>query len=53
MMLGMGGWFEFTMPVSGFVKEFLLVFIAYLLITVIDFFRIRKIPKVLALKNIE
>ncbi len=53
MMLGMSGWFEFTMPVSGFVKEFLLVFIAYLLITVIDFFRIRKIPKVLALKNNE
>lgn len=45
MTLGLGGWFEFTMPVSGFVKEFLLVFIAYLLITVIDFFRIRKITE--------
>jgi putative ABC transport system permease protein len=49
----MSGWFGFIMPVSGFVKEFLLVFAAYLLITVLDFIRIRKIPKVLALKNME
>jgi putative ABC transport system permease protein len=53
MMMGMSGWFRFTMPVSGFVKEFLLVFIAYLLITLLDFLRIRRIPKVLALKNVE
>lgn len=53
MMMGMSGWFAFILPVSGFVKEFLLVFAAYLIITVIDFIRIRKIPKVLALKNME
>ena len=53
MMMKLSGWFEFTMPFSGFVKEFVLVFAAYLVITVIDFFRIRRIPKVLALKNVE
>ena len=53
MMMKLSGWFEFTMPFSGFVKEFVLVFAAYMVITVIDFFRIRRIPKVLALKNVE
>ena len=53
IMMKMSGWFAFIMPVSGFVKEFLLVFAAYLVITVLDFIRIRKIPKVLALKNME
>ena len=53
MMKGMGGWFAFIMPVSGFVKQFLLVFAAYLIITIFDFIRIKKIPKVLALKNME
>ena len=53
IMMKMSGWFAFIMPVSGFVKEFLLVFAAYLLITVLDFIRIRRIPKVLALKNME
>lgn len=53
IMMEMSGWFAFVLPASGFVKEFLLVFLAYLLITVLDFIRIRKIPKVLALKNME
>lgn len=53
MMMSMSGWFEFIMPFSGFVKEFVMVFAAYLIITVIDFIRIRRIPKVLALKNAE
>ena len=53
IMMKMSGWFSFIMPVSGFVKEFLLVFAAYLFITVLDFIRIKKIPKVLALKNME
>ena len=52
-MMQMSGWFAFVLPASGFVKEFLLVFAAYLLITIFDFIRIRKIPKVLALKNME
>lgn len=53
IMMQMSGWFAFVMPVSGFVKEFLLVFAAYLLITVFDVLRIRRVPKVLALKNME
>ena len=53
IMMKMSGWFSFILPASGFVKEFLLVFAAYLIITVFDFIRIRRIPKVLALKNME
>ncbi|MBQ8960018.1 MAG: FtsX-like permease family protein [Ruminococcus sp.] len=53
MMMTLGGWFTFLMSPSGFVKEFVLVFAAYLIITVLDFIRIKKIPKVLALKNME
>ena len=53
ILMKLGGWFPFIIPMSGFVKEFLLVFAAYLLITVFDFIRIRRIPKVLALKNVE
>jgi putative ABC transport system permease protein len=53
IMMKMSGWFAFILPPSGFVKEFLLVFAAYLIITVLDFIRIRRIPKVLALKNME
>lgn len=52
-MMSLGGGFAFVMKPSGFVKEFLLVFAAYLIITIIDFIRIRHIPKVLALKNME
>mgnify|MGYP002623783661 CR=1 FL=1 len=53
ILMKLGGWFAFVMLPEGFVKEFLLVFIAYLIITVCDFIRIRRIPKVLALKNVE
>ncbi|SHM79438.1 ABC transporter permease [Ruminococcus flavefaciens] len=53
MLMSMSGWFEFIMPFSGYVKEFVMVFAAYIIITIIDFIRIRKIPKVLALKNAE
>lgn len=53
MMMEMSGWLAFKLPVSGLVKEFLLVFAAYLIITVLDFIRIRRVPKVLALKNME
>ena len=53
IMMKMSGWFAFILPPSGFVKEFLLVFAAYLIITILDFIRIRRIPKVLALKNAE
>ena len=53
MLMSMGGYFEFIIPFSGFVKEFLMVFAAYLIISIIDFTRIKHIPKVLALKNVE
>ncbi len=53
MMMKLGGWFAFLMTPGGFVKEFVMVFAAYLIITVLDFIRIKKIPKVLALKNME
>ena len=53
MMQKLGGYFAFIMQPEGFVKEFVLVTAAYLVITVFDFIRIRRIPKVLALKNAE
>ncbi|MBR3629027.1 MAG: ABC transporter permease [Oscillospiraceae bacterium] len=53
MLRKLGGYFAFIMLPEGFVKEFVLVTVAYLVITVFDFFRIRKIPKVLALKTAE
>ena len=53
MLADLGGYFEFIMPFSGFVREFVLVFIAYLIITIFDFIRINNIPKVLALKNMD
>lgn len=53
MMMEMSGWFAFKLSFSGFVKEFFLVFTAYIIITVLDFVRIRRIPKALALKNME
>lgn len=53
MMMSLGGWFAFVMTPIGFVKEFLLVFAAYVIIAVIDFIRIKNVPKTLALKNVE
>lgn len=53
ILMKLGGWFGFVIPITGFIREFLLVFAAYLIITVCDFIRIRRIPKVLALKNME
>ena len=53
MLQSLGGYFAFIMKPEGFVKEFVLVTAAYLVITVCDFIRIRRIPKVLALKNAE
>ncbi|MBO6302840.1 MAG: permease [Ruminiclostridium sp.] len=53
ILMKLGGYFGFIIPFSGFVKEFVLVFAAYMIITLIDFIRIKRIPKVLALKNVE
>ena len=53
MLMKLGGYFAFIVKPEDFVKEFVLVLSAYLLITVFDWFRIKRIPKVLALKNAE
>lgn len=53
MLMRLGGYFAFIVKPEDFVKEFVLVLSAYLLITVFDWFRIKRIPKVLALKNAE
>ena len=53
IMMSLGGWFGFVMTPLGFVKEFVLVFAAYVIIAVIDFIRVKNVPKTLALKNVE
>ena len=53
MLMSLGGWFAFVMTPSCFIKEFFMVFVAYVIIAVIDFIRIKHVPKVLALKNVE
>lgn len=53
IMMTLGGWFDFKMTAEGFVTEFVLVFIAYLIVAIADFIRIKRIPKALALKNAE
>ena len=53
MLQKLGGYFAFIMTPDGFVKEFVLVTVAYLIINICDFIRIRNIPKVLALKHAE
>lgn len=53
MMLRMDGWFDFVMEPVGFVKMLAFVFAAYLLVTALDFRRIRRVPMDLALKNAE
>ena len=53
IMMTLGGWFDFVMTPDGFVKEFVLVLAAYVLIAAVDFIRIKRIPKILALKNTE
>lgn len=53
MMLRMEGWFSFVMQPAGYVQAFLLVFAAYLIVSLLDFARIRRIPMDMALKNVE
>lgn len=53
MMQRMEGWFEFVMLPAGYGKMLIGVFIAYLLVTMLDFLRIRRIPMDEALKNVE
>jgi len=53
MLKEYSGYFPFVMPMSGFIKIYLLILAAYLLVTIIDFRRIKKIPMDEALKNVE
>ena len=53
MMQRMEGWFEFVMRPAGYGRMLVYVFIAYLLVTALDFRRIRRVPMEEALKNVE
>ena len=47
------GWFAFVIELAGYVKMFFFVLLGYLIVMVLDFRRIRKIPMEEALKNVE
>lgn len=53
MMVRMEGFFPFVMSPQGVVKMIVLVFVGYLIVVMIDFRRIRRIPMDEALKNME
>ena len=52
-LMSMEGWFNFVISVPGLIKMFSFVFIAYLIVMVFDYRRIKKIPMDEALKNVE
>ena len=49
----MGGWFAYYMDCADFIRMFVMIFIAYLVVMLIDTRRIRKVPMDEALKNVE
>lgn len=53
MMQGMDGWFAFRVRPSGYAKMLGFVFAGYLVVMLLDFRRIRKVPLEEALKNAE
>ena len=53
MLQTFSGWFSFHMTPVGYVKMFAFVLIGYLIVTVFDFSRIKRIPMDMALKNVE
>ena len=53
IMAEYNGWFEFVTTPLGYVKIFAFVLIGYLIVMVLDFKRIKKIPMDEALKNVE
>lgn len=53
MMQGMDGWFSFRVLPSGYAKMLGFVFAGYLVVMLLDFRRIRKVPLEEALKNVE
>ena len=52
-LMKMEGWFKFVITPLGFIKMFLFVFIAYLIVMFLDMIRIKRIPMDEALKNVE
>ena len=53
ILMELGGWFGFYMSPLDIVKEIVFIFIAYLIVMLIDTKRIKKIPMDTALKNVE
>lgn len=53
IMLRQSGWFAFMMKPTGYVKMFIFIFAGYIIVSIFDFKRIKKIPMSEALKNIE
>ncbi len=53
IMFEYSGWFAFRMDNTGYVKMFGFVLIGYLIVMLLDFNRIKRIPMDQALKNIE
>ena len=53
ILFSYSGWFAFRINPAGYLKMFGFVLIGYLLVMVLDFMRIRKIPMDQALKNVE
>lgn len=53
IMSGYSGWFAFVIEPAGYAEMFVFVLIGYLIVTVFDFLRIKKIPMDEALKNAE
>ena len=52
-MFQMDGWFEYYMSTKSLVMSVLYLLVGYAFVSVIDFFRIKKIPMDQALKNVE
>ena len=52
-MAKLGGWFEFNMGIKEFVRMFVMIFVAYIIVMLIDTRRIKKVPMDEALKNVE
>lgn len=53
MLLTYNGWFEFRMEPDGYVKMFFFVLIGYLVVMLINYRRIKRVPMAQALKDAE
>jgi putative ABC transport system permease protein len=53
MMQGFNGWLDFLIQPVGYIKMFVFVLISYVIVMLLDFRRIKKIPMDEALKNVE